>query len=621
MTLVMAVVGSIPVGAQLLLASKLYVLLYVFGVVFAMVYNLASLGYAKFPGFTLVPAFRIPLLKKIEISFPGMRFPDVVGKFPVSFVYDPQREFNIIKSPILREEVAFNEFFKTTGFLLEEIRQNKNLKKNISKVQRKISQAFAQMLKSEQLAFLSRLQGILDAKCHVGLDKLIACLEDKTVSNSANRSPKLSWVSAVTRKPRCSLQFRKVLAALRIELEQKNEEVLKIMEKIAPLIEGILHTRSVKVRNYHLPDPPMYAYTIAFVANPFIMPEDGKPYLDPIMKDIDLFIRTVDRALRSFESNEILGKADIWSRIRVVTYFEDRLKINSDNYLVRESSARAGDIVVPNLLVPRPGLEPIVIEWMRDCKTIDKRTVPKTIFDEIDVIFVVSASPEYTRSTARFTDVGVRKADIFKRGEPFQVCFDGFKQQNVINLPSNLQNAQHEYYATVPGSVALNALSATSLTYIHEFAHAMSSAHNGAIVDEYADDLIVFAGGQGSLIHVEPLHIINRLERRQLPGKYTPTPKYFMSVDDVDYHSDLEHPSAGENDKAFYPERDDLHIPCTMDRSSGLHRFDKLLTIFIQNRLAAKFNRKSRTYYTAGTPAYKGKRTTISIALKSEDRP
>ena len=145
LTLVMAVVGSIPVGAQLLLASKLYVLLYVFGVVFAIVYNLASLWYAKFQGFTLVPAFRIPFFKKIEISFPGMRFPDVVGKFPVAFVYDPKREFNIIKSPISREEVAFNEFFQTTGFLLEEIRQNKNLKKNINKVQRKISKAFAQM--------------------------------------------------------------------------------------------------------------------------------------------------------------------------------------------------------------------------------------------------------------------------------------------------------------------------------------------------------------------------------------------------------------------------------------------------------------------------------------------
>ena len=43
----------------------------------------------------------------------------------------------------------------------------------------------------------------------------------------------------------------------------------------------------------------------------------------------------------------------------------------------------------------------------------------------------------------------------------------------------------HDYYTNHPGRVALNVLEASSKTYVHEFAHAMSSNIHGAIVDEY----------------------------------------------------------------------------------------------------------------------------------------
>lgn len=390
--------------------------------------------------------------------------------------------------------------------------------------------------------------------------------------------------------------------------------------------------RNRRHKQYDLESVPQQPYTILFIANPRL--KHGRDYQpDPILKDKKLFYRMVDQALKSFEDDELLGNDEIWSRLRVITVFPPqalRLTKNdfSDLNLADgfEGTFTISNVIIDNILSPQEGMfdsvKKILLKLAEQSASLPQKTnklIKELIPPEnegadaevkcgIDVIFVLSASKKYTRSSAVFSDY----PDIFSddinsnNGQNYTLQINPEKPayQKVV-LPKLYNDAeestfsperilQHEYFCRVPGRVAINVLSARQKTFIHEFAHAMSSAVNGAIADEYADNINVQGEDHKNYVHHE-LFYINRRERQnpdRARGEYIPVPKRFMIFNGSQYYSDLCHPSARENWRGYFPETIDPTIPCIMDRSAGCYRFDKLITSFMYDRLSAKLNRQ-----------------------------
>jgi hypothetical protein len=153
----------------------------------------------------------------------------------------------------------------------------------------------------------------------------------------------------------------------------------------------------------------------------------------------------------------------------------------------------------------------------------------------------------------------------------------------------------HEYYAKNPGRVALNVLGATARTFVHEFAHAMSSVYHGPIVDEYYDKVTLPNDEDEDVIDSSSARdytfYINRIEKANVGGRLVPVHRVFARYQNTVFLSDLDHPSAEEGWTGYFPERESPDIACTMDRSYGRYRFDKLIATFMYDRLIAKINR------------------------------
>ena len=67
-------------------------------------------------------------------------------------------------------------------------------------------------------------------------------------------------------------------------------------------------------------------FTIAFVANPRYLRKSGQPAKkDPIIRNVYFFLRTVARALESFHNDPVLGRPEIWSRVRIITIFDKEI--------------------------------------------------------------------------------------------------------------------------------------------------------------------------------------------------------------------------------------------------------------------------------------------------------
>ena len=342
----------------------------------------------------------------------------------------------------------------------------------------------------------------------------------------------------------------------------------------------------------------------------------------------------VDQALKSFEDDELLGNYEILSRLRIITVFPPKdLQPADGDYselnLVDgfEGTIHISNVLIDNILSPQAGMFGRVKKILSQL-TSDHNTLPqnvKTLLNGlvslqngadaaeqncgIDIIYVLSASKKYTRSSAVFSDF----PDLFEGtpvgnngGQGYSVQINPEKpdiQKVVMPRAYNQATAHkqgaakqmmHEDFCKVPGRVAVNVLSARQKTFIHEFAHAMSSALNGAIADEYADNIQVQGANRENYVHHE-IFYINRRERQDpdpVNGEYIPVPQRFMLFNSTQYLSDLTHPSAKENWRGYFPERIDPTIPCIMDRSAGRYRFDKLISAFIYDRLSAKFNRK-----------------------------
>ncbi len=388
--------------------------------------------------------------------------------------------------------------------------------------------------------------------------------------------------------------------------------------------------------DYHLKNLPAHPYTIAFVANPKIHKRDEDENreagyeMDPIARDRDLFLRAVDRALFSLETDPVVGRPEIWSRVRVVTVFNPVLAAASGPLygMVEEFQKELeqdGVRVDNNILDPMrrmfENFERILEEsWGSAKRDFDH--------NDVDVIFAITASPTHTRAFAHFSDwiehedVDPLKNQMDRAGKCFSFdatpCEVGVEPPVAERVPQcspthyqieypEINNraasdaaapgfrAVHDYCPTRPGRIALNVISARHKTYIHEFAHAMSSAFHGTITDEYVDCFILKKVGSEEECIQEKHFFVNRIDRKIDATEPIPVPKIFADYNCVQYHSDLAHPSAEEEWTGYFPDKFDKATPCLMDRDiTGYYRFDELLSTFIYDRMMAKVSRPAK---------------------------
>jgi hypothetical protein len=196
---------------------------------------------------------------------------------------------------------------------------------------------------------------------------------------------------------------------------------------------------------------------------------------------------------------------------------------------------------------------------------------------DIDVVYVVTASPTHTRSSARYTFDDERYPGR------------GFK----LNFGAEKWELRHDPFAEIPGMVAYSAWDDRLKTPIHEFAHAMSSTTNGAILDEYYDE------SPDMLLSVRA---VNKHYWQPQPGQ--PLPENF-----VEYTMEGCKPVTIRTDrgrhapaywKTYVPARESLPIPCTMDFSDTQFEFDLLIKQYMRDRLKAKTMRIQKTQVARG---------------------
>jgi len=370
-----------------------------------------------------------------------------------------------------------------------------------------------------------------------------------------------------------------------------------------------------RLYDYELSHAPKHPYTIAFVANAKILKKPKSPAgeevyeKDPIIDDLRLFLFNVDRALFSLERNEVTGRPDIWSRVRVITIFDSELKTkpNPEACLAQEyqQDFEISGETIDNLIDTGPHMASRFKEiFERTRQQSGYNSIP---IEEVDVIYVLTASPSHDRSTARYsdfveTDHGEVALDAVSPsampGKPFDFSPDpdGSKGSEIVKTPcpKTDDRCKHEYYTWQPGRIALNVLSARTKTYVHEFAHAMSSAIHGAIVDEYADVFHIAkkTGKLPDLFDYTPPYYINRIARSpKEDGSFIPVHSIFAKYNGRIFYSDRNHPSAEEGWLGYFPEKFCCSVPCTMDRSFGRYHFDKLISTFMYERICAKLNR------------------------------
>ena len=484
-----------------------------------------------------------------------------------SFVYNTRRKLNIIKQLMVSEEKnSQDRSVSPLSYLAHQITNNHNaeenerkfeVNKNIRNLAVAIRKGYRRMTRAQKEKLAKKLPKEMGKSFYWKLQNL-----KKELNRYANGEP----------------------PAYKITLS----ELLANME---PYIQENLQLKGRFQYNYREVTKD-YPYTIAFVANPKIQLEKDGPYFrDPIMDDPKLFYRSVDKALASFEQNEVLSRPKIWSQVQVLTIFdEDYAKEDVDGEscaLVGWSPAvEIGGSISENLLDPvtelRDNYRNMLLK-LSDAGEITEDEA-KAIFRSTDVIFALSANRVHDRATAHFTD-------WIEDGEGYQINENTVKALKAENIPSevidrliDLQNSEgarwvfigkdrfkalletqlseisdnhtivkimemtrigykdpnkphdpmdpdfgipfdfqlnpnltkngarniaemtfndrytpiHEYYPVNPGRVATNVLTASQKTYIHEFAHAMSSAYHGAIVDEYFDTVEFEKGDHSS---------------------------------------------------------------------------------------------------------------------------
>jgi hypothetical protein len=196
------------------------------------------------------------------------------------------------------------------------------------------------------------------------------------------------------------------------------------------------------------PDP----FTICIVANPALEAPTGSGQfiVDPIIGDLGAFNACADYINLSLfgglpnQREQALGDPSIAPFVRVVSIFETGLSAVDDNSLVGQDDNTF--ILNPRRITFRPFLQ---------ARNLN-----------VDVAYAVSKSDTNTRASAWFTT-----DDDSRGGVTFTL--DG-------------QSLTHRYYNLIPGTIGIHT-TATSVTALHEFHHAISSYSNGRILDLYVD--------------------------------------------------------------------------------------------------------------------------------------
>ncbi len=263
--------------------------------------------------------------------------------------------------------------------------------------------------------------------------------------------------------------------------------------------------------------------------------------------------------------------------------------------LVQNDKIQPDNIITPSRNIWKK-LVDILEEKRQTADNHLKNVIDKVIFDT-DVLYVFSAHEKYNRASALYADGPEDELLPFATGgikefsiEPVITDNNGdILSHNSFSLWEKRQS-KHEEGVLIPGKIALNVLTATRKTYIHEFAHAMSSINNGAITDEYFDTVDIAPSPTKDT--PTSSFYINRLERVKNGANIPGIPRTFMRYNDALYNSDIDHPSAEEDWLGYFPERKNCSDGCIMDRTYGSYQFDDLLSQFIYDRMIVKVNRQ-----------------------------
>ncbi|PYS25025.1 MAG: hypothetical protein DMF72_02985 [Acidobacteria bacterium] len=207
-------------------------------------------------------------------------------------------------------------------------------------------------------------------------------------------------------------------------------------------------TKTIRVGDTTKPDP----FTVAIIANPYLeAPWNSGTFVpDPIRTNQPAFDSCVNYIVASLfgglagQAERLLGDLAIAPKVRVLSVFDPGVPSGDQNSLVAQDG-------VSNLLVPRrDNFKPFLAQHGV----------------EADVAYAVSLSQSHTRASAWFTT-----DDDAGPGNNFTL--DG-------------KTFSHRHRNITPGTIAIHS-SATSMTAVHEFGHALSSYSNGAVLDLYVD--------------------------------------------------------------------------------------------------------------------------------------
>lgn len=475
------------------------------------------------------------------------------NKIKTVFAYDANEPLNIIKSPIETEEAALLEVMKPFMYYVRNIMHGIGPDENAEVIVEQITQTHNCMEDDDKDILMKLLESEGIRPPDADFDEAMRNLRDLLTSNSSTAQ------------------------AFRDSLESK-------LRRVELLVERYLKLKERKLYNYKLEEAPAHPYTIVIVANPKLAISKMNPTgFDLIANWHDLFLHSVHKTLRSLEQSEVLGRPEIWSRVRVLTIFDE----DAERLVEEFPEATFGGMVANNIISPRSNMASTVEGMFTD------HNCPFD-FMEVDVIFALTASFTDIRHLAFYSDWNEDNQQIItpQGSDSFQHNPDP-RDKKGAELANPCRLTGHDHFPGRPGRVALNVLSAQRHTFIHEFAHAMSSAANGAICDEYFDVSEVSSSGTAvATTNPGPLCYVNRLERSRIQGRMVPVHHLFAEYNDTEFYSDPDHPSAEEDWLGYFPERHDPNVVCTMDRTENRYRFDKLLARFMYDRLVAKINRQ-----------------------------
>ena len=139
-----------------------------------------------------------------------------------------------------------------------------------------------------------------------------------------------------------------------------------------------------------------------------------------LIDDLNLFIKSVDRALYCFERDEVLGHPKVWSRVRIMTIFDAGIMALNNNLSIQginefgwaegyQNPVTIDGLEVNNLLTTIDEIDGKPLDDILENtwnNYIANGDIPASIpFEDIDVFYFLSASPEYDRSTAKFSSI------------------------------------------------------------------------------------------------------------------------------------------------------------------------------------------------------------------------